>query len=201
MYFHHNNNLAWISIAKNACTSWQHVFDNLGWIKEDLFNPQVDLAQLKFFGFLREPQKRHTMGIVEYLCKTNQRQLLNDEKVNRLFVSAVFDQHSYSVCQMIPDSILDRTTFFALDQTYYNYETLLKNFLDEHGVQLTQDIPRLWAAEQDKREMRTQLDSLKLQHLEDNAYLVKNFLDRDMILYRQTLWLQSRWNRVGDLIL
>jgi hypothetical protein len=141
------------------------------------------------------------MGIVEYLCKTNQRQLLNDEKVNRLFVSAVFDQHSYSVCQMIPDSILDRTTFFALDQTYYNYETLLKNFLDEHGVQLTQDIPRLWAAEQDKREMRTQLDSLKLQHLEDNAYLVKNFLDRDMILYRQTLWLQSRWNRVGDLIL
>ena len=201
MYFHHNNNLAWISIAKNACTSWQHVFDNLGWIKEDLFNPQVDLAQLKFFGFLRDPQKRHTMGIVEYLCKTNQRQLLNDEKVNRLFVSAVFDQHSYSVCQMIPDSILDRTTFFALDQTYYNYETLLKNFLDEHGVQLTQDIPRLWAAEQDKREMRTQLDSLKLQHLEDNAYLVKNFLDRDMILYRQTLWLQSRWNRVGDLIL
>jgi hypothetical protein len=198
MYFHHNNRLAWISIAKNASQTWQQVFDNLGWIREDLFNPTVDLAQLKFFGFLRNPEKRHTMGVVEYLCRTNQRQLLNDDKVNRLLVSAVFDEHSYSVCQMIPDSVLERTTFFILDQTYYNYETLVKNFLDEHGVQLTQDIPRLWTAEQDKREMRTQLDSLKLQHPEASGYLVKNFLDQDMKLYDRHLEIQPRWNRFGD---
>ena len=198
MYFHHNNKLAWISIAKNACQTWQHVFDNLGWTKEDLFNPQVDLAQLKFFGFLRHPNTRHTMGIVEYLHRTKQQELLDNPSINKLFVSAVFDEHSYGVCQMIPDSILERTTFFILDQTYYNYETLVKNFLDDHGVQLTQDIPRLWAAGQDKKSMRTQLDNLKLQHPEANGYLLKNFLDQDIKLYHHHLAIQPRWNRFCD---
>jgi len=198
MYFHHNNRLAWISIAKNACTTWQHVFDNLGWIKEDLFKPTTDLAQLKFFGFLRDPQKRHTMGVVEYLCRTEQQELLSDERVNKLFVSAVFDQHSYSVCQMIPDSILDRTTFFCIDQRYHNYEILVKNFLDAHGVEITQDIPRLYAAGEDKKAMRKQLDDLKLQYPEARGLLAKNFLDLDTNLYRKHLHIQTTWLRPGD---
>jgi hypothetical protein len=198
MYFHHNNNLAWISISKNACQTWQQVFDNQGWIKEDLFNPSVDLKQLKFFGFLRNPERRHTMGIVEYLLRTGQRELLDDERVNKLFVSAVFDEHSYSVSQMIPDSILDRTTFFILDQAYYNYEILVKNFLNENDVTITQDIPRLWVANEIKKSMRKQLDILKRLHPESNGYLVKNFLDQDMKLYRKHLELQSRWHRPGD---
>ena len=202
MYFHHNKNLAWISIAKNACQSWQRVFDNLGWVKEDLFEPQVDLAQLTFFGLLRNPEKRHTMGIVEYLCRTEQQELLDNPSVNKLFVSAVLDQHSYSVCQMIPDSILDRTTFFILDQNYYNYETLVKNFLDDHGVQVTQNIPRLGSSGRDthtdRREMRTRLDNLRLQHPEANGSLYKNFLNQDMLLYQKHLAIQSRWNRFSD---
>ena len=198
MYFHHNNKLAWISIAKNACQTWQHVFDNLGWTKEDLFDTQVDLKQLKFFGFLRYPEKRHTMGIVEYLCRTGQEKLLDDPSINKLFVSAVFDQHSYSVCQMIPDSILERTTFFILDQTHYNYEILVKNFLDHHGVQLTQDIPNIGSAEQHVKEMRNKLDNLKLQYPEHSGYLQKNFLDRDVRLYMQQQWIQSRWARDGQ---
>ena len=198
MYFHHNNRLAWISIAKNACTTWQHVFDNLGWIKEDLFKPTVDLAQLKFFGLLRDPQKRHTMGVVEYLCRTQQRELLDNPSVNKLFVSAVFDEHSYSVSQMIPASILDRTTFFIIDQRYYKYEQLVKNFLDAHGVQLTQDIPRLWTAGEDKKAMRIQLDDLKLQYPEARGYLAKNFLDQDIKLYHKHLHIQPTWHRPGD---
>lgn len=67
MYFHHNNRLAWISIAKNACRSWQQVFNNLGWQIEDLFQPQVDIQLVEFFAFLRWPAVRHTMGVVEYL--------------------------------------------------------------------------------------------------------------------------------------
>jgi hypothetical protein len=199
MFFHHNNNLAWISIAKNACQSWEYVFDNLGWIKEDLFDPQVDITQLKFFGFLRDPEKRHTMGIVEYLCRIEQEELLNNPSVNKLFVSAVFDQHSYSVCQMIPDSILERTTFFILDQTYYNYEVLVKNFLDDHGVQITQeDIPRIGGAGRHSREMRKQLEHLKLKYPVEHGYLTKNFLDQDIKLYHHHLAIQPRWNRFCD---
>ena len=180
MYFHHNNNVAWISIAKNACTSWAYVFDNLGWIKEDLYRPSVDIEHLKFFAFLRNPERRHTMGVVEYLCRTQQRDLLYDTKVNKLFVSAVFDEHNYNVSQMIPDSILNRTTFFIIDQTYYNYQILVKRFLASHGVEITQDIPRLWVSEEDKLSMRQYLDSLKQQYAEENGYLTKNFLGQEI---------------------
>jgi hypothetical protein len=169
------------------------VFDNLGWVKEDLFNTQVDLAQLKFFGFLRHPEKRHTMGIVEYLCRTGQEKLLDDPSINKLFVSAVFDQHSYSVCQMIPDSILKRTTFFILDQTDHDYETLVKNFLDHHGVQLTQDIPKIGSTGKHEKKMRKRLENLKLQHPEAHGYLLKNFLDQDKKLYIQHQWIQHHW--------
>lgn len=198
MYFHHNHNLAWISIAKNACSSWSKVFDDLGWIKEDLFDPTADLSQLTFFGFLRWPEIRHTMGVTEYLKRTNQQSLLSDPRVNRLFVSGVFDQHCYSVSQMIPDSVLDRTTFFIIDQTYYNYETLTRRFLAQHGVVINGDIPRVYAADDGVLATRKQLNDLKLQYPEEHGLLTKNFLERDVKLYNHHLALQPQWHRPGD---
>lgn len=198
MYFHHNGSVAWISIAKNACSSWAWVFDRLGWVKEDLFNSDTNLENLTFFGFLRNPEYRHTMGVVEYLKKTDQQQLLYDTSVNKLFVSAVFDQHSYSVSQMIPDSILNRTTFFIIDQTYYNYETLVKRFLNHHGVTIDFEIPRIYTAEESIKTMRQKLQELKITYPEAHGFLTKNFLDCDCRLYNKHLALQPYWHRPGD---
>ena len=201
MYFHHNNRLAWISIAKNACRSWAQVFDNLGWQKEDLFQPQVDIQQLKFFGFLRWPAVRHTMGVIEYLEQTDQCDLLYNTQVNRLLVSAVFDQHSYTLSQMIPDDIVKRTEFFIIDQTYYNYEILVKNYLHSHGIEIAVPAPRVNSVRETTGQHRIDLEKLKQRYPEDLARLQKNFLDADVQLYQHTLQQQQKWHLCGDQVL
>jgi len=205
MYFHHNNNLAWISIAKNACRSWGQVFDNMGWVKEDLHKPTVDLKQLEFFGFLRWPTRRHTMGVVEYLERSGQLHLLDDDRVNKLLVSAVFDQHSYTVTQMIPPVVLEQTKFFIIDQKYYNYEILVKNYLHTHGIELTTPVPRInytsgnnenFANEPYRSSTysaRIKLDQLKQRYETEHANLQKNFLDADSKLYKRHEQLQYQW--------
>ena len=201
MYFHHNNNLAWISIAKNACRSWAQVFDNLGWQKEDLFQPQVDIQQLKFFGFLRWPAVRHTMGVIEYLEQTNQCDLLYNTQVNRLLVSAVFDQHSYAVSQMIPADIVKRTEFFIIDHTHYNYEILVQNYLRSHGVEIAVPVPRVNTVIETTCQNRIDLEKLKQRYPEDFFRLQKNFLDADIQLYQRTLQQQEKWHLYGDQVL
>jgi hypothetical protein len=201
MYFHHNNNLAWISIAKNASRSWEQVFDNLGWQKENLFHPQVDIQQLKFFGFLRWPAVRHTMGVVEYLEQTDQLALLKNSQVNRLLVSAVFDQHSYTVSQMIPADIIERTTWFLIDQLYYNYEQLVKNYLHSHGVEIAIPVPRLSDSRSTTQQARIILLELKQHYSDDHARLEKNFLDADVQLYCRAKTLQPQWSLVDDALL
>jgi hypothetical protein len=198
MYFHHNNRVAWLSIAKNACRSWERVFDDLGWQKEDLFRPTVDIQQLEFFGLLRWPAVRHTMGVIEYLEQTGQQALLHNPEVNRLLVSAVFDQHSYTVSQMIPANIVQRTTWFIIDQTPYNYEFLVKNYLHSHGVEIAVPVPRISTTWPRMVQSKTELTQLKQQWPKDEARLVKNFLDADIQLYHQHQALQFQWHRPGD---
>lgn len=201
LYFHHNNRIAWLSIAKNACRSWAHVFDELGWEKQDLFQPTVDIEKLEFFGFLRWPSVRHTMGVIEYLEQTDQLALLHNIRFNRVLVSAVFDQHSYTVSQMVPADIIRRTTWFIMDQTYYNYEILVRNYLNYHGVEITIPVPRITDSRPTTREARITLSKLKNQYSEDHARLEKNFQDADAQLRNQHLALQSQWHRTGDPIL
>lgn len=198
MYFHHNNRVAWLSIAKNACRSWERVFDDLGWQKEDLFRPTVDIQQLEFFGLLRWPTIRHTMGVIEYLEQTGQLELLHNIQVNRLLVSAVFDQHSYTVSHMIPADIVQRTRWFIIDQSYYNYEVLVKNYLHSHGIEITIPVPRISTTWSKMVQSRIELTQLKQQWPEEEARLAKNFLDAHMQLYRQHQALQSQWATPGD---
>lgn len=197
MYFHHNGQLAWISIAKNACTSWIQVFDALGWKKDNLYEPTVDIAQLKFFGFLRDPSKRHTMGVVEYLQRNQLLSLLYNNEFNSVLAAGVFDEHSYAVTHMIPDSIRNRTTFFIIDQEYYNYELLVQNFLEKHSVLISTPVPCLNSTELSTREHRQKLSEIKQTDSEIHEHLIKNFLEPDTILYAQHLKQQNLWSKPG----
>jgi len=171
----------------------------------DLLRPNVDLEQFRFFAFLRWPAVRHTMGVIEYLEQTDQCDLLYNTQVNRLLVSAVFDQHSYPVSQMIPADILKRTEFFIIDQTYYNYEILVKNYLRHHGVEIAVPVPRINLSQDPARkntqQARLDLDRLKQQYVDDHHRLEKNFLDADIQLYQQALPLQGQWHATGDPLL
>lgn len=195
MFFYHNDKLAWISIAKNACTTWEHVFGNLGWKKENLIRPQTDLSKLKFFGFIREPTKRHTMGVVEYLSRADLLPLIDAVPYNKLLASVVFDEHCYPLNHMIPADILNRTIFFAIDRGEYDYEILMRDFLSRHGVEITVPVPRLNSTEHKTQKYRDQINLIKEQNHDLHLKLWKNFLEADQVLYEHHIRLNIKHNQ------
>lgn len=202
MFFYHNDNLAWLSIAKNACSSWAHVFDSLGWKKENLYEPITDISKLKFFGFMRDPDDRHTMGIVEYLSRHDLLPLISASPYNKLLAGAVFDEHCYALSHIIPDSIRNRATFFIIDRNYFNYELLVQNFLRHHNVEITVPVPRLNNTQFKTQQFRDQIKEIKQQNPNIYNSLIKNFLEPDQMLYTHHLQQQIKWskpvNQFGD---
>jgi len=198
MFFHHNGNLAWLSIAKNACTSWMQVFDDLGWEKEDLHKPKTDISQLKFFGFLRSPDQRHTMGVVEYLERYNLLPTLYSDEHGAVLAAGVFDEHSYAISHLVPDSIRNSATFFIIDGPRYNYEILVKNFLAEHGVLISVPLPRLNTKRPNTHAHRQHLHAIKQQRIDIQNQLMKNFLEPDQLLYSRHMEQQHIWARPDD---
>jgi hypothetical protein len=193
MYFYTNGKLAWLKIPKNACTSWSRVFENIGWEKQDLYIPTVDLNSLEFFGFIQDPEKRHTAGIVKYLEDEKLFHLMDDKLYQRLLVSACFDEHSYSLHSMIPDSIINKAHWFVMDHDIFNYETLVKNYLGTHGVTVS-SVPRLNQSTQEIREARAKIQQLKQQYTSSHSKLAKNFLGADLRLYRTRMLTQHVWD-------
>lgn len=193
MYFYTNGKLAWLKIPKNACSSWSHVFENLGWEKQDLYIPTTDLTKLDFFGFLQDPEKRHTAGIAQYILNEKLFRLLEDETYQRLMVSACFDEHSYNIHSMIPDSIINRTNWFVMDHNIFNYENLVKNYLKTHGIAIS-TVPRLNQSSVMAQKIKEKIQELKEKYPSSHSKLAKNFLGSDLRLYRTQILNQHIWD-------
>lgn len=192
--FYTNGHLAWLTIAKNACTSWSQVFSDMAWRREDLYSPSTPLNELKFFGFLRDPDVRHDMGVAQYLYTEHLESLLIDLKYQRLCASAVFDEHSYSIHSSMPSQVLDSATWFVMDHKYYDYENLVRNFLKSHGIDLPL-IPKLNQSSPQLKLLQNQVAELKKQYPDQHAKLAKNFLAADLKLYRTVIQQQHIWDQ------
>ena len=193
MYFYTNGKLAWLKISKNACTSWSYVFENLGWEKQDLYIPTINLDNLEFFGFIQDPEKRHTAGIVQYIFNEKLFDLIDNALYQRLLVSACFDEHSYNLHSMIPDTIIKRTNWFVMDHEIFNYENLVKNYLKTHDVTVT-SVPRLNQSSKKIQDVKVKIQQLKQQYSDSHSKLAKNFLGADLRLYRSRILTQHVWD-------
>ena len=193
MYFYTNGKLAYLKIPKNACMSWAHVLDNLGWEEQDLYIPRQPLDDLVFFGLLREPDRRHTQGLAQYLKNQKLEHLLKDEFFQRILVSAVFDEHTYNIHSMIPSDIIKRTNWFIIDHQHYNYEQLVRNFLQQHNVDLP-PVPRINVSSDQHKQLQTKINELKIKHHDSHQKLAKNFLGSDLRLYRTQILNQHIWD-------
>jgi hypothetical protein len=193
MYFYTNGKLAYLKIPKNACMSWAHVLDNLGWEEQDLYIPRQPLDDLVFFGLLREPDHRHTQGLAQYLKNQKLEHLLKDEFFQRILVSAVFDEHTYNIHSMIPSDIIKRTNWFIIDHQHYNYEQLVRNFLQQHNVDLP-PVPRINVSSDQHKQLQTKINELKIKHHDSHQKLAKNFLGSDLRLYRTQILNQHIWD-------
>lgn len=189
-WFYTNGDVAWIKVAKNACTSWSAVFESMGWQKHDLYRPDIDIDKLKFFGLLQDPDQRHSTGIAQYLRVESLTDLVDHPKYQRLLVSACFDEHSYNMFLQIPEPIIKRTTWFCMEAD--DYEQLVRNFLRRHNVNLP-PVPRLNQSPPEHKVLREKIQALKEKYTESYSKLAKNFLGADLALYRDAIEKQHLW--------
>jgi hypothetical protein len=193
MHFYTNGKLAYLKIPKNACMSWSHTLDQMGWEEQDLYIPRQPLDNLEFFGLLREPDHRHTLGLVQYLKNENLEHLVDDEFFQRILVSAVFDEHTYNIHSMIPSDIIQRTTWFIMDHQHYDYHNLVRNYLRQHNIDLPQ-VPKINVSSARNKQFQMRINELKVKHYNSHQKLAKNFLGLDLRLYRTQVLNQHQWD-------
>jgi hypothetical protein len=197
--------IAILKIAKNASTSWREALLNDGWIEEDLLTAMDKIDEKIWIGFLREPMKRHTVGVVHYLLRENKLWMVNSLDFIPMLCSGVFDEHSYSVHHMLPTEIIQRTHWLLIDDKFRDHVHLTRNICKCFGI----DIPTvsfLNTAPKLVIECRDIIDKFKEENPQYCASLRQNFLMRDIHLYNdwskcQFLYANWRPDEIGINIL
>jgi hypothetical protein len=188
-----NGPLAWIKIAKNACSSWQTALEKDGWKLENLSDYQGRWHEKIWIGFLRDPGVRHTMGVAQFLEKCNLEKILYDPEYAKIVCSLLMDEHTYSVHHMVPYELIQQTNWFVIDHKYFDYEDLTRRFCKRHGIKIP-DIPKLNQSSQRRKEMQYKIDEIKAQNSRFYGSVMKNYLERDVFLYARADFEQSKFD-------
>lgn len=188
-----SGDIAWINIAKNACTSWQTALTSAGWKLENLSDYQGRWNEKLWIGLLRDPGYRHTMGVAEFLVRHKITEIVDDQKYSKIVCSLLCDEHTYSVHHMVPYELIQQTNWFVIDHCHYDYEHLARKFCQQYGISIP-DIPRLNQSNQSVRELRSKIDSIKEQNPSVYGSVMKNYLERDVFLYATANYTQSRFD-------
>lgn len=189
MFFYTNQKLAWLSIPKNASTSLTQVFgDQLGWQRQDLYDPTIDLDNLEFFGCLRDPDVRHTVGVAQFLTTQKLTWLVNFYP--KILACSILDEHSMPLHFLIPQPVLDRCTFFLIDGPQTPWPNHLISWLSRRGVELPGPIPSLNSSRDSHEELRQRITDIKQRFPVLHNKLMKWALARDRLLYRKHIVIQ-----------
>lgn len=191
-----NGRLGWIPVLKNASSSWYTLLLQEGWLTLDLYQSfhetRLDPDQLIWFGLLRDPMVRHSMGVAQYLQEHNLQACLDEPLCHPLLVSGCLDAHSMPITSEIPHRILKRCTWFVIDHPTYDYEELCRNWLRSHGVNLP-PVPRINTSSDNKRRLLDRVNQLKQQHTEMRSKLERS-LALDLELYLNCLEMQHLYS-------
>lgn len=185
--------LAWIKIAKNACTSWQTALKQDGWKLENLSDYQGRWHEKIWLGFLRDPGARHTMGVEEFLRRYDIISILDHPLYSKMVCSLLLDEHTYSVHHMVPYELVQQTNWFVIDHPSFDYEDLVGKFCKKYNVQIPK-IPRLNQSYESAKQTRQKIDYIKQQNPEIYGSVMKNYLERDVFLYAHANSIQSKFD-------
>jgi hypothetical protein len=192
MLYYTNNDLAWLCIPKNASTSTKRLLvQGLGWQEHDLYRPHCDPRDLTWFGILRDPDQRHSLGLLQYLASNQITELLDHPRYQTLLASAMLDEHSMPVHFVVPESIIQRAMFFVMDDPGIDLNRTLTSWLAQHGVLLPAPMPHDNASNAGALALRQRIHDIKQRYLDRHNKLTKWALARDMFLYRAFLDLHS----------
>jgi hypothetical protein len=201
MYCFTFENYLWLSVAKNASTSFENFFISKGWNKQTLLETEIN-SNTKIFGHIADPIVRHTKGLVTYLTITKQTHLLDDPACQSMLISGTFDTHTYSITSMIPH-LLDRVHWIPLDiqgeihgKKYDGYHATNLYFLQEGlGITFPATLPRANEASPNDYFLRAKVNRLKEQYAAQFSNLTSNILENDIKMYRAAL--QWYTNHIG----
>lgn len=189
MFFYTNQKLAWLSIPKNASSSLADVFGRqLKWQRQNLYDTDIDLSSLEFFACLRDPDVRHTVGVAQYLYAQKIPALVTDYP--KILASAIFDEHSMPLHFMISQPVLDRCTFFVIDDPRSPWPNNLVSWLANRDVVLSGPIPSLNSSRDVHDSLRQRITEIKKRYPVLHNKLTKWALERDMLLYRRHIEIQ-----------
>lgn len=185
--------LAWIKIAKNACTSWQTALSQDGWNLENLSDYQGKWHEKIWIGFLRDPGVRHTMGVAQILKQLNLTKILDDPEYSKIICSLLMDEHTYSIHHMVPYDLIQQTNWFVIDHRYFDYENLTRRFCKTHGIEIPV-IPKLNQSTLADKQIQDKINFIKTQNSSVYGSVMKNYLERDVFLYAKSNYEQSKFD-------
>jgi hypothetical protein len=171
---------------------------NHGWQEINLFDNTVDLDRYLLWGHLTEPHARHTKGVCQYLYQNPDIDYLNPA-IAKMLVSAVFDEHTYSLNMML-GKLFDMIYWIPLDATITKWnqypilpdklggDDLTNYFFKENNIDLiiTPDC-RINVAKERDLQFRKIISDYKNLYYNNYQKLVKNFIEPDLIKYQTVL--------------
>jgi hypothetical protein len=191
------NNLIYIKCPRNGCTTYTTFLSANGWNKINLFDTSLNLADYILWGHITNPHHRHTKGIHKYL-NDNPDIDINDPTVGKMLISAVFDEHTYSLNMMLSsiwhlpiywiplDVSIKKWNQYPVEPEFIDGDELTNDFFKEHNLNLTITKSDHKNVEKDTT-IRDKINALKKMHIENYNKLIKNFLEPDIMLYEKVV--------------
>ena len=167
-----------------------------GWQEIDLFENNLNLNEMILWGHLTEPHHRHTRGVEEYILANSID--IREETIEKLLVSAVFDEHTYSLSMMLGSLWYLPIHWIPLDTTitkwnqhpcppeHLNGDDLTNLFFQEQEIDLKITLQDRLHVSTDFK-IRDHIKELKEKYYNNYQKLVKNFLQQDLMLYTKTV--------------
>lgn len=186
----------YIKCAKNGCMTYSEFLKRHGWQEIDLFENDLNLNEMTLWGHLTDPHYRHTRGVEQYLLVNSID--VREEKIEKLLVSGVFDEHTYSLSMMLGPLWYLPIHWIPLDAKIkqwnqpvrppkeLNGDDLTNLFFQEQKIDLKITLEDRLHVSTDF-EIRDYIKDLKEKHHNNYQKLVKNFLQQDLMLYDKTV--------------
>lgn len=187
------DNFLYIKCPKNGCMTYSTFLERNGWSEVNIFENSLNFDQLTMWGHLTDPHNRHTKGVEQYI-RINKDCDITNPIVAKMLVSAVFDEHTYSINMMLGKYLHYPIKWIPLDADIVKYnaypmpiqtltgDDLTNDFFKEHGINLTITNADRKNVTSDKT-TRHIIQELKQTYYANYQKLVKNFLEPDLILY------------------
>lgn len=171
---------------------------NNGWQEINLFDNTLNLNQYVLWGHLTDPHARHTKGVCQYLYLNPDIDYLNPT-IAKMLVSAVFDEHTYSLSMML-GKLFDTVYWIPIDAkiTKWNQypvppeklsgDDLTNYFFKDNNIDLTiTSNNRINVATERDYQFRKVISDYKNLYYDNYQKLVKNFLEPDLFKYQKVL--------------